>query len=81
MASYIDHALVPNESKALCLLRSFHDVLYDHAVKFIRSCAVPANEMYEKGAMSHEILRTLSRLVEMQLAEYMAKPHVAAGVV
>jgi cell division protein ZapE len=55
------------------------DVLYDHAVKFICSCAVPANEMYVKGAMSHEFPRTLSRLVEMQSAEYMAKPHVAAG--
>jgi cell division protein ZapE len=55
------------------------DVLYDHAVKLFVSAAVPATQIYEKGAMSHEFPRTLSRLTEMQSAEYLAKPHVAAG--
>jgi cell division protein ZapE len=56
------------------------DVLYDHCVKLICSSAVPAAEIYEQGQMSHEFPRTLSRLAEMQSAQYLAKQHVAAGV-
>jgi cell division protein ZapE len=71
--------LSPDDSNAARRFTLLIDVLYDHAVKFICSSAVPANEIYVKGAMSHEFPRTLSRLAEMQSAEYMAKPHVAAG--
>jgi cell division protein ZapE len=72
--------LSPDESNAARRFTLLIDVLYDHAVKLICSSAVPAAQIYEKGAMSHEFPRTLSRLSEMQSAEYMAKAHIAAGV-
>ncbi len=72
--------LSPDDSNAARRFTLLVDVLYDHGVKLICSCAVPAAQMYEKGAMVHEFPRTLSRLTEMQTAEYMAKAHMAAGL-
>jgi cell division protein ZapE len=71
--------LTPDENNAARRFTLLIDVLYDHAVKLICSSAVPAAQIYEKGPMSHEFPRTLSRLSEMQSAEYMAKAHIAAG--
>ena len=51
------------------------DVLYDRRVKFLLTAAVPPEELYTEGPMSHEFPRTVSRLVEMQSAEYLAEPH------
>jgi cell division protein ZapE len=71
--------LSPDDSNAARRFTLLIDVLYDHAVKLFLSSAVPTPQIYEKGAMSHEFPRTLSRLTEMQSAEYLAKPHMAAG--
>ena len=48
------------------------DVLYDRRVKLIMSAEVPADQLYTEGPLAHEIPRTVSRLMEMQSAEFLA---------
>ena len=48
------------------------DVLYDRRVKLIVSAEVPADQLYTEGPLAHEFPRMVSRLQEMQSADYLA---------
>lgn len=47
------------------------DVLYDHKIKLLVSAEVPMERLYAEGSQAMEFQRTVSRLMEMQSAEYM----------
>lgn len=48
------------------------DVLYDRHVKLLMSAEVEPEQLYTEGPMVHEFPRTVSRLREMQSAEFLA---------
>lgn len=53
------------------------DEFYERQVKIIMSAAVPMNKLYGQGRLSFEFQRCLSRLIEMQSYEYLAREHLA----
>ncbi|MHC8510255.1 MAG: cell division protein ZapE [Rhodospirillales bacterium] len=55
------------------------DALYEAKTNLIMAAAAPPDRLYPEGAGAFEFRRTASRLIEMQSAEYIAKPHEAAG--
>ena len=59
------------------------DVLYDHKVKLLMSAEVVPEQLYTEGVLSNEFHRTVSRIIEMQSAEYMESERrlVAEGIV
>jgi cell division protein ZapE len=50
------------------------DVLYDRHARLILSAAVAPARLYTEGPLAHEFPRTVSRLLEMQSAQYLSQP-------
>jgi len=61
-----------NEAKRFV---TFIDVLYENNVKFLCCAEVAPEALYEEGHGHFEFQRTVSRLIEMQSQEYLAKGH------
>nr|WP_255935536.1 cell division protein ZapE [Kordiimonas sp. SCSIO 12610] len=61
-----------NEAKRFV---TFIDALYEHGVKLLCSAEVEASELYPSGDGAFEFERTVSRLMEMQSDEYIARGH------
>ena len=53
------------------------DELYDHNVNLIVSAATPPHDIYRGERLTFEFQRTVSRLIEMQTEEYLAREHRA----
>jgi cell division protein ZapE len=53
------------------------DEFYDRRVKLILSAAAPVEDLYDGEKLRHDILRTQSRLEEMQSHDYLAAEHRA----
>ncbi|KUJ83246.1 MULTISPECIES: cell division protein ZapE [Microbulbifer] len=51
------------------------DEFYDRCVKLVISAEVPAEQLYQARHLSFEFQRTVSRLLEMQSRDYLARPH------
>jgi cell division protein ZapE len=51
------------------------DEFYDRQVKLVISAERPLAEIYSTGKLDFEFQRTVSRLLEMQSREYLARPH------
>ena len=54
------------------------DALYEHKVKLLASADAEPTGLYPAGDGSFEFQRTISRLEEMQSADYLAEGHGAA---
>ncbi len=63
-----------NEAKRFVTLI---DTLYDHRVKLICTAATEPAQLYALGDGSFEFQRTISRLAEMQSAQYLATAHIS----
>ena len=63
-----------NEARRFVILI---DVLYDNGVKLVASAETAVDGIYPAGDGGFEFQRTVSRLIEMQSAEYFYAPHRA----
>lgn len=66
-------ALTERYSTQAILFIHFIDVMYDQGIKVILCAAVPVDQLYVKGEMQEAFKRTLSRLIEMQSADYLSR--------
>ncbi len=84
LAQHYTHVLIsglekmtPNEKNEARRLTLLADVFYDYRVKLCATSEVPMEELYTEGDFAHEFTRTVSRLIEMRSADYLALPHTA----
>lgn len=65
----------PNMRNEAARFVTLIDALYEHRVKLLAAADAPPEELYPKGDGTFEFQRTVSRLEEMQSAEYLALGH------
>jgi len=65
--------LSSDDTTWVILLIHFIDVMYDRGVRLIVSAAAPIGQLYLSGPMYTEFQRTVSRLQEMQSADYLLR--------
>jgi cell division protein ZapE len=53
------------------------DAVYDRASNLILSAEAPPEQLYQGRDLAFEFERTVSRLIEMQSHDYLARPHLA----
>lgn len=78
------HTVVVSDIPILSAARDDHarrfvnliDILYDRNVKFMASGGAPPDELYQGHRLQLEFSRTVSRLIEMQSTDYLARPHL-----
>jgi cell division protein ZapE len=51
------------------------DALYEYKVKLLAAADAEPQDLYPEGDNAFEFQRTVSRLIEMQSADYMAEGH------
>lgn len=68
-------AFTPNKDDQARRFINLVDEFYDRNVKLILSAAEPLNSLYKGGRLAFEFERTISRLLEMQSHDYLARPH------
>ena len=75
----IDHIPQMNEDKKDAARRfvTLVDALYEHRTALICSAAVQPDQLYVGREGGFEFHRTVSRLIEMQAADYLLMPHIA----
>ena len=70
--------LGPDKRNEAARFKVLVDALYEHKVKLIAAADAPAPALYPEGDGAFEFERTVSRLMEMQSADYLAEGHGAA---
>ena len=71
-----DGTLAPPRRDAAHRFMTLVDALYEHRVNLICAAEAPPRELYSEGTGAFEFRRTVSRLIEMQAADYMAQAHL-----
>ncbi len=68
--------LSPDRRDAAKRFVTLIDALYEHKVTLVASAEAPPEHLYPSGEGAFEFQRTVSRLMEMQSAEYLGKEHL-----
>ncbi len=74
---FMDHipALSPEKRNEAKRFVTLIDALYEHKTKFVCSADASPQDLYPAGDGSFEFERTVSRLMEMQSADYLGQEH------
>ena len=67
--------LGPDQRNEAARFVTLIDALYEHKVKLIATADADPVNLYESGDGRFEFDRTISRLMEMQSQDYLAKGH------